>query len=185
MRTEDKMVSIPKSLWKLHGQQAYKSDLILTYLLAITVMLFNMLNIKELELWEIIVIAVLSVDIGGGVVSNFTKSTIHYYKEAGLSPHLFIWFHALQTMALAIIYNEFYLPVAIVMGVAMAGASIAVAFRNTVFQLQISVFLFAIVVLLLNFYSELPIPLNTLIVLMAFKIMVGFAGHYGKHQIKH
>jgi len=185
MHTEDKMVSIPKSLWKLHGKQAYKSDLILTYLLAITVMLFNMLNVKELALWEIIVVAVLSVDIGGGVVSNFTKSTIHYYKEAGLSPHLFIWFHALQTLALAIVYNEFYLPVAIVMGVAMAGASIAVAFRNTVFQLQISVFLFAVVVLLLNFYSELPIPLNTLIVLMAFKLMVGFAGHYGKHQIKH
>lgn len=183
MRTENKVVRIPRSLWKLHGKQAYKSDLILTYLLAITVMLFNMLNVNELALWEIIVIAVLSVDIGGGVVSNSTKSTITYYKEAGLSPHLFIWFHALQTLALAIIYNEFYLPVTIVMGVAMAGASIGVAFRNTVFQLQISVFLFAVVVLLLNFYSGSPIPLNTLIVLMSFKIMVGFAGHYGRPQV--
>lgn len=63
MRTEDKMVSIPKFLWKLHGKQAYKSDLILTYLLAIIVMLFNMLNVKELALWEIIVIAVLSVEV--------------------------------------------------------------------------------------------------------------------------
>jgi hypothetical protein len=184
MRTEDTMVSIPKSLWKLHGKQAYKSDLILTYLLAIIVMLFILLNIKELALWEIIVIAVLSVDIGGGVISNFTKSTIHYYKEAGLSPHLFIWFHTMQTLALAIIYNEFYLPVAIVMGVAMAGASIAVASGNIVSQLPISIFLFAVVVLLANVYSELPIPLNTLIVLMAFKLMVGFAGNYGKHQIK-
>ncbi len=182
MRTENKMVNIPKSLWKLHGKQAYISDLILTYLLAIIVMLFNMLNVKELALWEIIVIAVLSVDIGGGVVSNFTKSTIHYYKEAGLSPHLFIWFHALQTLVLAIIYQQFYTPIIIVMCVAMAGASIAVAFRKTVFKLQISVFFFAVVVLLLNFYSELPIPLNTLTVLMSFKIMLGFAGHYGKHQ---
>lgn len=113
MSIENKMVSIPKSLWKLHGKRAYKSDLIFTYLLAVIVMLFNMLNVKELPVWEIIVIAVLSADIGGGVVSNFTKSTIHYYKEAGLLPHLFIWFHALQTLALAFIYKAFFLPVAI------------------------------------------------------------------------
>ncbi|TJY62618.1 hypothetical protein FAZ19_19285 [Sphingobacterium alkalisoli] len=85
---------------------------------------------------------------------------------------------------MAIIYNGVYLPVAIVMGIAMSGATIAVAFRNSVFQLQISVFFFAVVALLLSFYAELPIPLNTLTVLMAFKLMVGFAGSYGKYHIK-
>ncbi|WP_211245452.1 hypothetical protein [Sphingobacterium alkalisoli] len=181
MGTENKMVNVPKSLWKLHGKQAYKSDLILTYLLAIIVMFFNMLNAKDLALWEIIVIAVLSVDIGGGVVSNFTKSTISYYKEAGLSPHFFVWFHTLQTLALMFVYNQFYIPAAVIMAVGMTGASIAVVFRKTVFQLQISVFFFALVILLASFYPEMPIPLKTLLLLMSFKLMVGFAGHYGKY----
>lgn len=183
MNTVNKTINIPKSLWKLHGKEAYKSDLILTYLLAIIVMIFNMLNIKDLALWEIIVVAVLSVDIGGGVISNFTKGTINYYRKSGLSPHLFIWFHALQTLALMFVYNAFYIPAAAIMAVAMTGASIAVIFRKTEFQLQISVFFFALVVLLTSFYPELPIPLKTLLLLMSFKLMVGFAGHYGKQGL--
>lgn len=183
MNTVNKTINIPKSLWKLHGKEAYKSDLILTYLLAIIVMIFNMLNIKDLALWEIIIVAVLSVDIGGGVISNFTKGTINYYRESDLSPHLFVWFHALQTLALMFVYNAFYIPAAVIMAVAMTGASIAVIFRKTDFQLQISVFFFALVVLLSSFYPELPIPLNTLLLLMSFKLIVGFAGHYGKQGL--
>lgn len=183
MSLANKAVNIPKSLWKLHGKQSYKNDLILTYLLAIIVMLFNILTIKELTLWEIIVIAVLSVDIGGGVISNFTKGTINYYRESDLSPHLFVWFHALQTLALMFIYSEFYIPVLLIMVTAMTGASIAVVFRKNAFQLQISAFFFALVVLFTGFYSKLPIPLKSLLLLMSFKLMVGFAGHYGK-QIK-
>lgn len=180
MNSQNKTILIPKFLWKLHGKQAYKIDLALTYLLAVLVMFFSVLNVLELELWKIIVVAVLSVDIGGGVVSNFTKGTIDYYKESSLSPHFFVWFHTLQACALAIIYKDFLVPVAIIMFAAMLGASITAALRKTVFHLQTSVFLFSGVVLLMSFYPQLPVPLNTLIILMAFKLIVGFAGHYKK-----
>lgn len=176
-------VNIPKFLWNLHGKQAYKSDLIFTYLLAIIVLVFNILTIQNLESWKIILIGVLSLDIGGGVVSNFTKSTINYYKESGLSPHLFIWFHGIQLLVMVMVYSEFYFPVLVILGGAMVGSSIVIFSRNTVFQFQLSVFLFALVVLQMALYPELPIPLKSLVGLMSFKLMVAFAGNYGKRLI--
>lgn len=177
---ENKLVNIPKPLWKLHGKQTYKQDLIMTYLIAMVVMLVNLKTGSDLALWKVIVVAVLSIDIGGGVVSNFTRGTINYYQEAEHSPYLFVWLHLLQTLALAIIYDGFYFPILLTLVTTMTGASVAIAFHKTVLQRQISVFFFALVVLLLGFFPEIPIPARTLILLMSFKLLVGFSGHYGK-----
>lgn len=180
MITMNKTVNIPKLLWKLHGKNAFIIDLILTYSLGIILLIFNILNTQKLEFWEAIIIGFLSIDIGGGVISNFTRGTIKYYKESNISPHFFIWFHTLQTVGLIIIYNELFISVALLMGVAMVGSSITIASGNTNFQKQTSVFFFALVIILMSSYSELPIPLKTLTVLMSFKIIVGFAAHYRK-----
>ncbi|GGG96181.1 hypothetical protein GCM10007415_34260 [Parapedobacter pyrenivorans] len=178
---KNKVINIPKPLWKLHGKQAYKQDLIMTYLIAVIVMLVNLKTGNGLVLWKVIVVAILSIDIGGGVVSNFTRGTINYYQESKLSPHLFVWFHLLQTFALALIYTDSSFPISLTMITAMIGASVAIVFHKTVMQRQISVFFFALVALMLSLFPEIPIPANTLTLLMSFKLLVGFSSHYGKY----
>lgn len=177
---KNRVVNIPKPLWKLHGKQTYKQDLVMTYLIAVIVMLVNLRASNELVLWKVIVVAILSMDIGGGVVSNFTRGTINYYRESKLSPYLFIWFHLLQAFALAVIYQVSSFPISLTMITAMIGASVAIAFHKTAMQRQISVFFFALVVLMLSLFSEVPIPAKTLTVLMSFKLLPGFSAHYGK-----
>lgn len=177
---KNRVVNIPKPLWKLHGKQTYKQDLVMTYLIAVIVMLVNLRASNELVLWKVIVVAILSIDIGGGVVSNFTRGTINYYRESKLSPYLFVWFHLLQAFALACIYQVSFFPISLTMIIAMIGASVAIAFHKTAMQRQISVFFFALVVLMLSLFPEVPIPAKTLTVLMSFKLLAGFSAHYGK-----
>lgn len=177
---ENKLVNIPKAFWKLHGKQTYKQDLVMTYLVAILVLLVNLKTGSNLALWKVIVVAILSIDIGGGVVSNFTAGTINYYRESELSPYIFVWLHLLQTLALGFIYGDFFLPILLTMLTAITGSSLAIALHKTVMQRQTSVFFFALEVLLLGFFSELPMPARTLILLMSLKLLVGFSAHYGK-----
>ncbi|WP_157488259.1 hypothetical protein [Dyadobacter crusticola] len=173
-----KEVSIPPALWKLHGKKAYQTELILTYLLAILVMLFNLAFSRSLPVWKIVILAVLSIDIGGGVVSNFTKSTIRYYREHHLSPHAFVWSHLLQSALLLGIFLEFRSEIVILSFCAMLFSSVTVIVYNTHFQKQISVLLFTLVVLVMRYYTKIPNSLYVLLMLMAFKLIVGFAAHW-------
>lgn len=175
-----KIVPIPKSLWKLHGKSTYQLDLVLTYTLAFILLIFNVAFSLSLPFWKIILIGILSVDIGGGVVSNFTKGTINYYREDKLSPHFFVWFHTLQAVALTIVYWESNWAVVAISLLAMLFSSFTVTLWQSKFQTQVSVFLFAILVLVMSALGEMPKQLYLLLFFMSFKLMVGFAGHWKK-----
>jgi hypothetical protein len=158
-------------------QKTYQMDLVMTYTLAFIVMLFNLFSLGPSILWKIIFVAILSLDIGGGVVSNFTRGTISYYSESKLSPHAFIWFHSLQSIVLTCVYWDFSVQIAIASFMMMTFSSIVINLYQTSFQRQMSIFLFAVLVMAIS-YSGLPLPSFILLLFMGFKMVVGFAGHW-------
>lgn len=173
-------IKVHRFLWKLHGKSTYQLDLVLTYTLAVILLIFNVAFSLSLPLWKIVLIAILSIDIGGGVVSNFTKGTISYYREVELSPHFFVWFHTLQAVAITIIYHDSTWAVVTISLLAMLFSSFTVILWRSKFQTQVSVFLFAILVLVMSALGEMPKPLYSLLFFMSFKLLVGFAGHWKK-----
>lgn len=179
-----KEINIPPAFWKLHGKKAKAIDLILTYLLAVLVMLYNLVEAESFPVWKFILIAILSLDICGGVVSNFTDSTIAYYRNEGSSPHAFIWFHLLQSALLVCMFWEFRLEVIVVSIFAMLCSSVTIGLHSSHIQKQASVFFFALLFLLMQVFAKIPTTLYVLLGLLTFKMLLGFAAHWKSKVIK-
>jgi hypothetical protein len=184
MQKQPVKVKIPAVLWKLHGRQAYRTDLVLTYLAALLVMIFCTVFIPAPPGWRMIVLVIISLDVGGGVISNFTQGTIDYYRESDLSPHAFIWLHLIQGMALALVYWQALWGILAVVGLTLTFASIVVSLRDTPFRPSTGLFAMVLLLLAVVALPALPVPGLVLLILLGLKLIVGFAGHWerGHHN---
>ena len=106
--------SIPKVLHEFHGKQATLYDLLATYgagTIAAGTVLF--LLPTTTELWHQILLAVLALDIGGGVVANFTQSTTRYHWHRPRLRLLFIVpFHLIHPVLLMMVFPNLTFPIA-------------------------------------------------------------------------
>ena len=177
-----KNIAIPPVLWKLHGRSAYLTDLLMTYSFAILVGIVNLYFSSDLPLWAKMIIIALSLDIGGGVVSNLTKGTIEYYRHSRLSPYSFIWFHLIQAAALSWVYPEWMDQIMLLNIITMTLSSEVVRLSGTSIQKPLSAFSFGLVFLGVLVLESSAIPARLLVVLLAFKLIVGFARQYNTVQ---
>ncbi|MBF8964083.1 hypothetical protein I0P70_12575 [Pontibacter sp. FD36] len=120
---------------------------------------------------------VLSLDIGGGVVSNFTGGTVAYYRAEARSPHAFVWVHGLQGAVLAWIYGEWWGEVAVLAALAMGFASLVIRLQRTGFRRQLGVLLFTLLSLAAVAVPGLPRLGLLLLLLLGLKLILGFAGN--------
>ncbi|PIE50980.1 MAG: hypothetical protein CSA38_00470 [Flavobacteriales bacterium] len=78
-----KAVRPPKILHELHGSSTTWFDIILAYsggvLAIISVYVLCLQNNIEIPIWKLILLLLISGDVGAGVVANFTKGTNVYY----------------------------------------------------------------------------------------------------------
>lgn len=92
----------PGFLHDIHGSSTTLSDIILTYLggifALITVYVVSFQNNVDIPIWKLILLLIVSADIGAGVIANFTKSTNLYYsgKNKNKSRLVFILSHFLH-----------------------------------------------------------------------------------------
>ncbi|MFT2010500.1 hypothetical protein ACMA1I_17630 [Pontibacter sp. 13R65] len=173
-----RIISIPKPLWKLHGRKAYLIDLLLTYFMAVLVAVVNVVLSASMPAWQVVLLVVLSLDIGGGAVSNFTSGTIEFYKKSDLSPYTFIWLHLLQAGLLLCIYWSVKSQIILLAFLILVLSSLVIRVREVSYKRQLSIFLFAVFVLIMFSLSDLPKPPCILLVLMGLKLIVGFSGHW-------
>lgn len=171
-------INIPQVLWKLHGRRTYLLDLILTYIFALALTVLSLNYFPDLTLWKKVIIIILSFDIGGGVISNFTKGTIKYYGTSKLSPHIFIWFHLLQSLAFILVYDHFTPEIIIISLGTMLFSSLTIKVITGPYKRQVNVFVYASMLAAITLLTNLPSLLNLLLLLMAFKLLVGFSGNY-------
>ena len=175
MKNIDGKIRVHPVLWKLHGKQAYLKDLVLTYLAAVAVAVFNLVNADEQSAGWMILLIVLSLDVGGGVISNFPRGTIDYYRGRGLSPHAFIWLHLIQCLVLAGLFQGVFWPILLVSGLTLTSASVVISLHATPYRPQISHFVFVILLLAVQAMPGMPVPAVVLLLLMCLKLVVAFA----------
>ncbi len=78
-----KTVKPPEFLHDIHGSSTTLFDIMLTYsggiVAIISVYVLCLQNSIDLPIWKLILLLLMSGDIGAGVVANFTKGTNSYY----------------------------------------------------------------------------------------------------------
>ena len=92
----------PKFLHDIHGSKTSLFDIILSYaggvIAGVSVYLIYMSSEIDIPVWKLILMLVISADIGAGVVANFTKGTnTHYSGDTKKKTRLtFIFSHFLH-----------------------------------------------------------------------------------------
>lgn len=78
-----KTIKPPKFLHDIHGRSTTIFDIILTYtggLLSVaSVYILCLQNSIDISVWKLILLLLISADIGAGVIANFTKGTNSFY----------------------------------------------------------------------------------------------------------
>ena len=80
---KSKTIKPAKFLHDIHGSSTTLFDIILTYgggvLAIISVYVLYLQTNIDIPIWKLILLLVISADIGAGVIANFTKGTNSYY----------------------------------------------------------------------------------------------------------
>jgi hypothetical protein len=128
----DGRVAIPRGLRELHGESSSRGELVLVYggglILAALALRLGRLELAGLEAWKIAIVALLALDISGGVLANLTPGTRSYWGGRGLPARAgFIALHALHPFLLWLAFPQ-YLGV-----LALAWAWVALSFALVTF----------------------------------------------------
>ncbi|WP_260412581.1 hypothetical protein [Alkalihalobacillus sp. TS-13] len=135
---------------------------------------------QRLAVWKIMMIVMLTIDITGGVIANFSYSTNDYYRSNSRARLIFIGIH-IQPIILAMIFGEQYLLSISVWVYTVLSAF----FVNTLYTFPsqrliagvLSVSGITLLLLLAGYASKLFLALLSL---YTFKVVFSFAvDHYG------
>jgi hypothetical protein len=172
-----KEVDIPKALQELHGERARVSTLLLTYLsglIVAAVVVFGLLH-ADLPLWKVALAGLIFLDIGGGVVANFSASTQRYYQERPKLRMPFIALHVFHPAVLALLFPEF-LWYFVITGLFTLAATFTVnAMKDSELQQNLSVLFFVFGIALSFFFTPHLRALSLFAPLFMVKLIMGFA----------
>jgi membrane glycosyltransferase len=109
MKIQNKKIQVHKFLVELFGRETTTFDL-----LAIVIGSFSVAGLTlalkwntDISIFKLIILTILTLDIAGGVVANFTTGTTNYYAESLRKRYVFVLFHLLQPSILIWIFpNE-------------------------------------------------------------------------------
>jgi hypothetical protein len=103
---ENKKIQVHKFLSEVFGRETTMFDLLAIIICSISfavLTLFVKWN-ADITITKKIILTILALDIGGGVVANFTTGTNNYYAESLRKRYLFVLFHLLQPSILIWIF---------------------------------------------------------------------------------
>ena len=106
MKLLSKKIKVHIFLHELLGKETSGLDLLAIVLAssALTVTVQILANDLDLSLLKNIVLVLLTLDIGGGVVANFTEGTNNYYADSKQKQYFFVLLHVIQPLLLGWIF---------------------------------------------------------------------------------
>lgn len=118
------LVAVPWWLHELHGTHSKRRDLALVQGCAwgVTALVAGLALAEGLALWAVVLLALLSVDIAGGVVSNVTPGTNAHYNASRRARVIFLALHVLQPATLIWLFPGWAAPIAGVAALTLATA---------------------------------------------------------------
>ncbi|WP_010268934.1 hypothetical protein [Paenibacillus senegalensis] len=112
-----KMIAVPKLLHELFGKKTTGFELwhVLFFAFGMSAVLlgFTFEEWSHLQLWRVVLLALLLVDICGGVIANLTWSTNDYYRNQPTARLIFIVVHIQPILFAALLADYFPICLAV------------------------------------------------------------------------
>lgn len=177
MKLRNHKIKVNRFLIELFGRETTRFDLFLIIISSVSLAALTLI-LKwngDISINKKIFLAILALDIGGGVVSNFTTGTNDYYNESLGKRYLFILFHLFQPIILIWIYPSDISEITGVSLFTLTSSIIVLNFKEHHRQRIIAVSLLLICILLtpiLNYSDHL---LQTIMLLFSIKLILAFS----------
>lgn len=106
MKLLKQKIKVHPFLHEILGVESNLTDLLAILLasIALTITVQVLVNDLDLSLLKNILLLLLTLDIGGGVVANFTEGTNNYYADSMKKKYLFVLLHVIQPLLLGWIF---------------------------------------------------------------------------------
>lgn len=170
-------IDIPKSLRELHGERTRISTLVLVYKAALVcagVVIWQLLRL-EVPPWKAALGGLIFLDIGGGVVANFSASTRRYYREHEKLRIPFLLLHVVHPLALAALFPAELPYFLFAMGFTIAAGLVVNALRDAELQRNAAALL-VVAGCAISFAFPLSLQILYLFApLFLIKLVLGFA----------
>ena len=152
---ENKKIQVHKFLSEVFGHETTMFDLLAIIICSISFAILT-LFVKwnaDITIAKKIILTILALDIGGGVVANFTTGTNFYYAESLRKRYLFVLFHLLQPSILIWIFPSELIAV---LGVSLFTLTSSIIVLNI--KKQYNQRIVAIILLLLSLILSTLLP---------------------------
>ena len=174
---QNKKIQVHKFLGEVFGRETTTFDLLVIIISSVSFALLT-LFVKwnaDITIIKIIILTILALDIGGGVVANFTTGTNNYYAESLRKRYLFVLFHLLQPSILIWIFPSELIAI---LGMSLVTLTSSIIVLNI--KKQYNQRIVAIVLLLLSLILSTLLPYTdplTLVIMHFFslKLILAFS----------
>lgn len=170
-------IQIPKMLHEIHGEISNVRDITITHLVAITsTAMVLVLGTEDLSILQQIVLGILTYDLVGGVVANFSYSTSVYYAKQPKKRKGFIALHLLQPTLLVFVFQNDIVTILSMSASILLSSILVNATQSAQRQIMLGAFfsIVGIMVLQLPFFEATPI-LEFLLVIFLLKLPLAWA----------
>jgi hypothetical protein len=166
-------IKIPKFLQELHGEEASMFSIVLVYITGIVFGIFCFSFSQDfhnyLYRW---LLAIIALDIGGGVVANMSPGTSDYYAKRPKLRWVFIIIHIIHPVLLWIIFPKM-IGILIVGATTLLFTAVVNVISGVSNQRMVSATLFVFNLMLLILFKVDVLPL-VLLSVFSLKLIVGF-----------
>jgi hypothetical protein len=182
MEQSDRKIKVHRLLHELFGREITYTDLSFIFIggIILTVIIQMLCVGSDLTTLKKIILAVLTLDIGGGVVANFTEGTNNYYWEDLKKRYLFILIHIFQPLILLWIFpNNFYAVMVVTLFTLVISFTVtSIKEKSSQKTLSITAWLIGIcLIFLLNF--SMPV-IQLILNIYVTKLVVAFSVNWTK-----
>jgi hypothetical protein len=174
-------IKIPMFLQELHGEETSLLSIVMTYLTGIVFGMFMYVYSEDLSVyWHKILLAILGLDIGGGVVANMSHNTSSYYAQRPKARWVFIVLHMLHPLLLWMVYPARTEILVLGATILIFTSIVNVISKETVQRLMAGVFL--VLTFMLFLFFKMDHLLLILLAIYSIKLIMGFAVRWNSGQ---
>jgi len=177
---QNKKIQVHKFLGEVFGRETTTFDLLAIIISSVSfaaLTLFVKWN-ADITIIKKIILTMLALDIGGGVVANFTVGTNTYYAESLRKRYLFVLFHILQPSILVWIFPSELLAILGVTLFTLTSSIIVLRLKSSKNQriIAVTLLLLSLILSTLLNYTD---PLTQLIMqFFSIKLILAFSVHW-------
>lgn len=177
MERTSRKIQVHKSLHELFGRETNRLDLFAILLGSITLTIAVQLLCLdgELSLIKKIILAFLTLDIGGGIIANFTEGTNNYYSESVRKRYLFIAIHILQPLILSWVFPNNILTILTLTSFTLISSFIITSIERTNTQKTIGATMVLIGMILIFLFSFSTQLLQLILLIYVVKLILAFS----------